>query len=124
MSWNNQSKMILCGDFNIDVSSDPSLTSSLSPNYLLTQLSSDFGLSQVVSEPTRITNSRSSTIDLVFLSTPELLSSIAVLTPVGSSDHNSISVSLKLPPVTIPPITPPKLFGITKRPMSVLLKNS
>ena len=60
VSWNNRSKMILCGDFNIDVSSDPSLTSSPSPNYLLTQLSLDFGLSQVVSEPTRITNSTAS----------------------------------------------------------------
>ena len=89
--------MILCGDFNIDVSSAPSLTSSPSPNNLLSQLSSDFCLSQVVSEPTRITNSTASTIDLVFLSSSELLSSIKVLPPVGSSDQNSISVSLKLP---------------------------
>ena len=70
---------------------------SPSPNNLLSQLSSDFCLSQVVSRPTRITNSTASTIDLVFLSSPELLSSISVLPPVGSSDHNSISVSLKLP---------------------------
>ena len=98
MSWSNRSKLILCDDFNIDVSSAPSLTSSPSPNNLLSQLSSDFCLSQIVSEPTRITNSTASTIDLVFLSSPELLSSIAVLPPVGSSDHNSVSVSLKLPP--------------------------
>ena len=51
----------------------------------------------MVSEPTRITNSTASTIDLVFLSSPELLYSTTVLPPVGSSDHNSISVSLKLP---------------------------
>ena len=45
MSWSNPSKMILCGDFNIDVLSAPSLTSSPPPNNLLSQLSSDFSFS-------------------------------------------------------------------------------
>ena len=122
MSLINRSKMILCGDFNIDVSSAPSITSSPSPNNLLSQLSSDFCLSQVVSEPTRITNFTASTIDLVFLSSPELLSQFSFrLIQVIIIQSRSPSSYL---PVTMPPIAPLKLSGITRRPMSVLPKNS
>ena len=91
----NHSNMILCGDFNIDVSATP-LASCTSSN-LLNQLCTDFCLSQVVSKPTRVTPTSSTTIDLVLLSAPESLISSSVLSPIGTSDHNSVSVTLKLP---------------------------
>ena len=54
-------------------------------------------VSQVISQPTRVTSTSSTTIDLVLLSSPESLISSNVLSPIGSSNHNSISIKLKLP---------------------------
>lgn len=88
----NFSNLTICGDFNIDTGG----TSSCHLNSLL-QLQLDCDLTQVVNEPTRSSNSRSSTIDLVLLSNPSQLASCNVLPPIGSSDHFSVSVTLNLP---------------------------
>ena len=95
MRHQNCSNLILCGDFNIDVSATSILTCA--SNNLFSQLCKDFCLSQVISQPTRVTSTASTTIDLVLLSSPESLISSNVLSPIGSSDHNSISIKLKLP---------------------------
>ena len=95
MHHQNRSNLILCGDFNIDVSSASAPTCA--SNNLFNQLCTDFCLSQVISQPTRVTSTSSTTIDLVLLSSPESLISSNVLSPIGTSDHNSISIKLKLP---------------------------
>jgi len=82
----NLSNLILCGDFNGSPSSTP-----------IDQLSTDFCLTQIVKEPTRITTTTSSIIDLVFLSAPDTLLSHSILPPVNNSDHYSISLSVRLP---------------------------
>ena len=95
MHHQNCLNLILCGDFNIDVSSTSVLTcASTNP---FNQLCTDFCLSQVISQPTRVTSTSSTTIDLVLLSSPESLISSNVLSPIGSSNYNSISIKLKLP---------------------------
>ena len=88
----NFSNLVLCGDFNIDP------TGQTSPHSrALRDLQLDYNLTQVVLEPTRLSVSSSSIIDLVLLSNPSSLESCSVSSPVGSSDHASVSVVLKLP---------------------------
>ena len=88
----NLSNLVLCGDFNIDP------TRQTSPHSrALWDLQLDNNLTQVVPEPTRLSASSSSTIDLVLLSNSSSLESCSVSSPVGSSDHASVSVVLKLP---------------------------
>ena len=89
LSPNNIRNLVICGDFNIDYCSkhDP----------VLTLLETDFGLTQVVSEKTRIVTSSSSLIDLVFVSNSIFVKSCEVLAPVSNSDHNSILVKFHLP---------------------------
>ena len=77
--------LVLCGDFNIDPQH--------SQNESLVHLQTDF---QLVDEPTRTTNSSSTTIDLVFLSNSSSLISCDVLAPLATSDHFSVQVTLKL----------------------------
>ena len=62
----NFSNLVICGDFNIDQSAPAS-----GLHQPLKQILSDFCLSQVVSEPTRVTDSTASTIDLVLMSNPQ-----------------------------------------------------
>ena len=88
----NLTNLIICGDFNINIQG--AVNCHL---HSLQQLQLDFDLSQVVNSPTRVSNSTSSTLDLVLLSNPEQLESCDVLPPIGSSDHSSVSVSLSLP---------------------------
>ena len=61
----NFSNLVICGDFNIDQSAPAS-----GLHQSLNQILSDFCLSQVVSEPTRVTDSTASTIDLALIVTP------------------------------------------------------
>ena len=61
----NLSNLVLCGDFNIDQTGNASPLSKV-----LHDLSLDFNISQVVQEPTRVTATTSSLIDLVLLSNP------------------------------------------------------
>ena len=57
------------------------------------------GLKQLITEPTRITRSSSSLIDLIFTNQPDLVSFSGV-SHVGISDHSLVYVFRK---VSIPP---------------------
>ena len=81
--------IIISGDFNIDYKS--------THDSILAMFENDFCLSQVVSEPTRISVSASTTIDLAFISNSMSLKSCEVLAPISNSDHKSILVELFLP---------------------------
>ena len=87
----NFSNLVVCGDFNIDPT-DPSDTD----NSILLQIHNEFCLSQTVTEPTRITSSTASTIDLVLMSNHNSLMTCEVLPPLGSSDHNTVLTSVKV----------------------------
>ena len=88
------SKLILVGDFNINVCAP-------SPSPLSNQLQSLmdlFHLKQLVSSPTHFSHSGSpSTIDLV-LSSSRIKAFTYVLPPIGNSDHSSIITSIKRHP--------------------------
>ncbi len=76
------------GDFNINWE-DKSTRKNLK------QITDSFDLKQLISGPTRITNSTKSQIDLIFTNRPErILKSCNMLT--GLSDHNMILVTRKL----------------------------
>ena len=51
---------------------------------------------QVVKEPTRFASNSNSLIDHVYLTSPELLLSCITTSPLHFSDHNCLSVSLKV----------------------------
>ena len=74
----NLANLTICGDFNVDaISSLSSLSSILN----------DFHLSQVVSDPTRVTHSSATLIDLVLMSNSNMLNSCVVQAPISNSDH-------------------------------------
>ncbi len=54
------------------------------------------GLTQLVTEPTRVTSTSSTLIDHVFASIPSLISSLIVGPPLGTSDHCSLNLLLSL----------------------------
>ena len=68
----------------------------------------------MVSEPTRVTDSTASTIDLVLMSTPQSLDSCLVTAPVANCDHNSVSVLINLPSRPRLPKLPTKQVWIYK----------
>ena len=78
---------------NIDPNTPPSPQLSDSFNHLLT----DFGLSQVVSEPTRTSGRSSSTIDLAVVSNMNSFLSCEVLAPLANSDHKTVVLTLSSP---------------------------
>ena len=81
------SNFILLGDFNVNVL-DP-----LNPLFNnLQTLASSLCLSQIVSEPTRITQTSCSIIDLVFMSSPSYLISCTTVPASSNSDHFGLSV--------------------------------
>lgn len=88
--------IFLLGDFNypsIPWSSDcPSLTALPSESRNFLDLCSVFSLSQVVKEPTRITDTTSNILDLVLTSRPDLTSPVIVLP--GVSDHSVVSFDI------------------------------
>ena len=88
----NFSNLVICGDFNIDQSAPAS-----GLQQPLNQILSDFCLSQVVSEPTRVTDSTASTTDLVLMSNPQSLDSCLVTAPIANCDHNPVSVLINFP---------------------------
>ena len=82
--------LILLGDFNINFlnNSHPLFTKLLI-------VTSSLSLSQIVSELTHLSPTLNSLIDLVFLSSPENLSSCVTLPPLANSDHLGVSFSIK-----------------------------
>ena len=105
----NLSNLVLCGDFNIDQTGNASPLSKV-----LHDLSLDFNISQVVQEPTRVTATTSSLIDLVLLSNPSSLESCSTLSPIGTSDHFAIEVLLNLPSSKKNPTLPSKFVWLYK----------
>ena len=84
----------LMGDINCDLLSE----NNANVNALL-NVSDVYGLKQLITEPTRITPSSSSLIDLIFTNQPDLISFSGV-SHVGISDHSLIYAFRK---VSIPP---------------------
>jgi len=87
--------LILLGDFNIDVTS-----THLPP--LLQSLVDKLSLQQVVSSPTRDTNRSSTIIGHAYISDSLTLISCVTLPPIEGSDHNCVSVSLRVSPPPLP----------------------
>ena len=73
---------VLIGDFNVSNASSQKLS-----------VTNSFSLTQVVTEPTRISNS-STLVDLIFLSSPSQLSSCVTIPPLANSDHLGLQLSL------------------------------
>ena len=88
------SKLLLVGDFNVNVSAYPS------PPLMshITTITSLFSLQQLIQSPTHFSPSGSpSTIDLIFVPL-SFCSVVTLLPPVGTSDHHAISLILSPPP--------------------------
>ena len=83
------SNFVLLGDFNVNY------LNSLCPSYSKLQfLASSLCLTQIVSEPTRLSSSSNTLIDLVFLSAPNNLVSYATIPALANSDHLGLCVSI------------------------------
>ena len=89
LQWASYGTSLLLGDFNIDLLQGYSSTS-----LDLKGLTSSFGLTQLVTEATRVTDTSSTLIDHAYTSNPSVCSGVSVEAPLGSSDHNSIVVHL------------------------------
>ena len=89
LSTPQYSNFILLGDFNVNFCSH-----STNPLFSkLVELSSSFGLHQLVNEPTHTHHSGStSIIDLVFVSTPELVTHCIVIPSLCNSDHKGVEI--------------------------------
>ena len=72
----------LIGDFNIDF-----LTHSHPFYQKLLSVVSSFNLTQIVSEPTRVTNHSSTLIDLIFVSSLITVQSCTTIPPLANADH-------------------------------------
>ena len=85
------SNFYLIGDFNIDYfcTSHPLFCN-------LTSVVSSFNLTQIVSEPTRTTNSSATLIDLIFASSPTQVESCSTIPPLANSDHNGLHMTISI----------------------------
>lgn len=81
-------EIILLGDFNKDL-----LNSNMHREWLI--LTESLGLSQLITEPTRVTNSSSTLIDHVYSTQEENLAQVHV-SRIGISDHFAILCNRKL----------------------------
>lgn len=92
------SPIFLFGDFNfpnivwLDHYPVPSLSSSQCSEFV--KMCSDFNLRQLVNQPTRVTASSSSILDLVLTTCPDLVSPISYLS--GLSDHSVLHFYFKV----------------------------
>ena len=82
--------IILVGDFNVGLF-DP----TLSPLSDLNAATSFFHLSQIVTEPTRLTDTTATLFDLVYVSDPSSIAGCTTIPPLLNSDHLCITVDLK-----------------------------
>ena len=89
--------LILIGDFNCNV---------LAPNSHATKhllsTTTDLQLTQLVTAPTRITDSSRTIIDLIFCSN-RMITSSATVTPCSLSDHHIVSCNINIKPTRPPP---------------------
>ena len=83
--------LYLVGDFNID------FISKLSPLYhKLLSIVSSFNLTQVVTEPTRVTSSTMTLIDLIFVSSINSVKSCVTVSPLANADHFGLQLILSI----------------------------
>ena len=79
-------EVVMMGDFNCDTLSRTSITKNL------TRIMEDFQLTQLISEPTRITDHSQTLIDHCYVSSPQSFFSSGA-TPLAGSDHLMIYVT-------------------------------
>ena len=112
-AWLKSSSIFLLGDFNCDLSSfnilqnriaDSSTMAPTTNSSKLISIFDMFNMQNVINEPTRVTPTTSSLIDLIVTTRKDLVTSSATV-PLGLSDHNLIYATLRLknkrPPPTI-----------------------
>ena len=98
------SRLILVGDFNVNLLGNPSHLSRQ-----LTSLLSLLSLRQVVSLPTHFSHlGTPSIIDLVLIPS-SFKDQISINPPIGTSDHNTILTSIPFPLAAPPPKPSPKM---------------
>ena len=85
------SNLYLIGDFNIDCF----CVNSYMYNKLMS-VTSSFNLSQIVTEPTRVTSNSSTLIDLIFVSSTTLIEKCTTIPPLANSDHHGLQLTFKL----------------------------
>ena len=85
-----QKEFYLLGDLNCNMHDGSNHNSST-----LTNILDIYGLSQLISEPTRITPTSSTLIDLCITSSPEKISKAGVV-HLGISDHSLVFMTLKI----------------------------
>ena len=96
------SKLFLVGDFNVDFSV------KMSPLYnKLLSISSSFNLTQIVSEPTRVSCFSKTLIDLIFVSSINCIQSCTTVPPLANADHYGLQLifsiaSSRTPSETVP----------------------
>jgi hypothetical protein len=74
----------LTGDFNADIGTDKPAYDELHAFLALNHLF------QHVKEPTRITPTRSSILDLIITNSPSLVSNVQVIAPIHKNDHCTV----------------------------------
>ena len=87
---NTPHKFIILGDFNSDCIND-----QYYEHYQLRDIIMRYNLTQLITEPTRITGHSARCIDLILTSTTDIISESRVLMPI-CSDHHSPVVKLKI----------------------------
>ena len=92
---NDHSETVLLGDFNFDYISPNTTTKRFQRSMNL------FNLEQLINQPTRITQTSRTLIDLIFSTMPELY--VSGVLPIGFSDHLAIYGIRKLHRVPLPP---------------------
>ena len=86
-------EIVLIGDFNCDWTFERNKT-NLQTSKLI-DLANQFQLAQLIKEPTRITETTSTLIDLAFSNRPEIINSSGV-EHLGISDHSLVYVCRKI----------------------------
>lgn len=92
---NESIETVLLGDFNFDYISPNATTKHFQRTMNL------LNLKQLINEPTRITQTSRTLIDLIFTTRPELY--VSGVLPTGFSDHSAIFGIRKLHRVPLPP---------------------
>ena len=85
---------ILLGDLNAHNSVWPYSHTTNHHGRLLQNFLMENDFDQLVNKPTRISNRSSSTLDIFITNTPELVDSVYVQPPIGSSDHAVVCTNI------------------------------
>ena len=88
----DRDEVLLLGDFNISWNSKSNLDKSVKRK--LVNLANAYGLEQIVDQPTRVTESSSSLIDLIFTNTIHHIKDHGVV-DLSSSDHSMVYCVVK-----------------------------